>query len=95
MTIDLAKLVKGAATSRTVYGGLSLFGMLAGNVRFQGTLWIDTTPIPLTDANIVVALAGLLLVLWGRAKAAGPLVVDKQPQPAAENEAEPKGFPRA
>lgn len=93
MSIDLAKLIKGAATSRTVYGGLSLFGMLAGNVRFQGTLWICDQPIPLTDANAVVALAGLLLVLWGRARAAGPLVVDKQPQPAAE--AESKGFPRA
>lgn len=95
MSIDLAKLVKGAATSRTVYGGLSLFGMLAGNVRFQGTIWICDQPFPLTDANAVVALAGLLLVLWGRANAPGPLVVNKQPQPATENEAEPKGFPRA
>lgn len=93
MSIDLAKLAKGAATSRTVYGGLSLFGMLAANVRFQGTLWIFDQPIPLTDANIVAGLAGLMLVLWGRARADGPLLTDKQPLPAAE--ADPKGFPRA
>lgn len=62
--VDLAKLVKGAATSRTLHGGVGLFGMLAANIRLQGTLWIGTTPFPLEDdGNVILALIGLFFVV--------------------------------
>lgn len=93
MSIDLAKLVKGAATSRTLYGGASLFAMLVGNVRIKFDIWIFDHLYHFEDASLIAAAFGLAFVIWGRCEATGPLVVDKQPQPAAE--AEPKGFPRA
>lgn len=90
--VDLAKLVKGVATSRTLYGGVSLFAMLVGNVRVKFDLWIFDHLYHFEDANLIAAVIGLFFVFWGRAKAAGPLVVDKQPLPAVEAEA--RGFPR-
>lgn len=90
--VDLAKLAKGAATSRTLYGGVSLFAMLVGNVRVKFDLWIFDHLYHFEDANLIAAVIGLAFVIWGRCEAKGPLVVDKQPQPA--DEAEAKGFPR-
>ncbi len=91
--MDWRKLITGALTSRTLAGGVSLFGLVAGDVRFQGSVWIRDYQIPLTDGNVVVALVALLFVAWGRAKAAGPLITDKPTYTPETSES--RGFPRA
>ncbi len=90
--IDLRVLSKGLATSRTVSGGLSLLLLLVGNVRIQCDLWIFDTHYHFQDGNILAALVGFALLVWGRLQAPGPLIVPK-PQSAPQSD-EPLGFPR-
>lgn len=93
MSIDLAKLVKGAATSRTLYAVAGLLGInLADPSGLDVRLWINGHIFDLGNLSPVISVGLAALAAWGRIKAAGPLVAAKE-TPTADTD-EPKGFQR-
>lgn len=91
--VDLAKLVKGAATSRTLYAVAGLLGInLADPSGLDVRLWINGHIFDLGNLSPVISVGLAALATWGRLKAQGPLLTDKTVKPAETDE--PKGFPR-
>ena len=93
--VGLVKLIRGAATSRTVYGIAGLLGVnLADPSGLDVRLWINGQIFDL--GNILSPILSILLAtlaVYGRVKASGPLLIPSD-TPAIDPFVEPRGFPR-
>ena len=92
--MDWRRLLKGAATSKTLYGLAGLLGVnIAAAPALDIRLWINGQIFDLGNLSPYVSLALAALAVWGRLTASGPLLTDKA-DPAQETP-EQRGLPRA
>lgn len=76
--MDWRKLIKGAATSKTLYGLAGLLGVnIAAAPALDIRLWVNGQIFDLGNLSPYVSAALAALAVWGRLTASGPLLTDK------------------